>query len=180
MAPRWTLLAPLLASACAAPAAPSRAGLSPAPPAREAFDAGQADAVFGRAVRALERRGYELVTCDLERGALRTDRVEFDAPCGATSCLARQVVTVKLGWRSVRLAVVRQVYDGGHHAWIPAEDPASLEAVALEEAVLLRQLLGADLEGARPAAPGEPPGPCRRAAPCGPGQCSVMLQPVGR
>jgi hypothetical protein len=178
MTPRPVVAALLLASACSG----SRAGLrpGPAPPVRQAIDAGQADAVFGRAVRALERRGYDFLTCDLDRGAMRTARIEKDVPCGATSCLARQVVTVKLGWRAVRVAVVREVFDGGYRAWIPAADPTSLEDVLREEANLLRDLLAADLEGARPPGPGEPGGPCQRAGPCGPGQCSVMLQPPGR
>ena len=180
MDPRPAAAALLLASACAAPDAAFRPDRAPVPVVRQAIDAGQADAIFGRAVQLLEQHGYEFVTCDLARGALRTERVEKDAPCIATSCLARQVVTVKLGWRSVRLAVVREVFDGSYRSWMPADDPASLEGVAREEERLLRELLAADLEGARSAGPGEPSGPCQQAARCGPGQCSVMLNLVGK
>jgi hypothetical protein len=168
----------VLASACSGTRGGLRSGQGPL--ARQAIDPGQADAVFTRAVRALERRGYDFLTCDLDRGAMRTARIEKDVPCGETSCLARQVVTVKLGWRSVRLAVVREVFDGGYRAWIPAADPTSVEDVSREEEVLLRELLAADLEGARPPGPGAPGGPCQQAGPCGPGQCSVMLLPTGR
>jgi len=177
---RWAVLAPLLACACAAPSRLTRTGPAPVPLVRQAIDPGQADAVFGRAVRVLERRGYAFLLCDPERGAMDTERLEKDAPCGATSCLARQIVTVKLGWRSVRLAVVRQVFDGGFRAWIPAEDQVSRSAVAQEEEALLRDLLEADLEGARPAAAAEPGGPCQRAARCQAGQCSVALQALVR
>jgi hypothetical protein len=172
------LLLALAWTACAAGPAAGPVGPQ-ARPARQALDPGEADAVFGRAARTLERLGYDLVTCDLERGALRTERLEKDAPCRATSCLARQVVIVKLGWRSVRLSVSREVFDGGVRSFIPAEDGTSREAVAAEEDRLLREILAADLEGAR-AAPGREGGPCRQALPCRAGQCSVMLDPAAR
>jgi hypothetical protein len=175
MFPRPALAALLLAAACATPETALRDGQSPVPLVRQAIDAGLADAVFARAVAVLTRRGYDFVTCDLSRGAVRTERGEQDVPCMAVSCLSRQVVTVKLGWRSVRLAVVREVYDGALRAWVPARDPAAMSAVEREEAQILGDLLAADLEGARPAEAGEPAGPCAQAARCGPDQCSGML-----
>lgn len=180
MIPRWLLPALLAATACAPPSRLQAAGAVQRPVVRAGVDPGQADAVFERAARVLRRRGYELVTCDLERGLLRTERAELDAPCFGTTCLARQFVTVKLGWRSVRLAVVREVFDAGPRGWTPATDRASVAAVDREEAALLQALLAADLEGARASDVGEDGGPCRQAASCGPGQCSTMVQRIDR
>jgi hypothetical protein len=177
---RRLLPALLVATSCAPPSTLPPAGAAGLPVVRSALDAGQADAVFERAARVLRRRGYELVTCDLDRGVLRTERTELDAPCRVTTCLARQFVTVKLGWRSVRLAVVREVWDSAYRSWIPAEDPAALEAVGREEGALLRDLLAADLEGARASAVGVAGGVCRLAEPCGQGQCSTMVHLIAR
>jgi hypothetical protein len=180
MTRRWLPVWLLLAASCAASASFPRAGPSPVPLVREAIPAGEAETVFDRALRALDRRGYELVTCDVGRGALRTERVEFNADCNASSCLTRQLVTVKLGWRSVRVAVVREVFDGGTRSWVRATDPASLAEVSRQEDALLRELMAADLEGARLPGPDEAGVSCRRASSCGPGQCSVMLDQVGK
>jgi hypothetical protein len=115
------------------------------PEARSAVLPGQADAVFARAVSALRARQYQFTECDDARSQLRTERTELDAGCFSSTCLARQVVTVKVGWRRVSLAVQREVWDAAGRSWIPATDAGSRADVEREERELVEELLHADL-----------------------------------
>jgi len=109
---------PVALLACATSRIPPLAPEPPAaPPARAEFLPPDGEAVFQQAVRAMVRDGYPLKLCDAGRLRIRTSRVELDAPCGATTCLARQTVEVKLGYRVARVSVAREVYDGAERRW---------------------------------------------------------------
>src|SRR4051812_12629077 len=122
MTPPAQLARALVALLAAAPAS-ARAGASayrwPAPPptpktvevARAGFEPPAFEAVFSRAVEALARNGYELQACDAGRGSLATRPREFDAPCGASTCLARESVALLLGYRAARVTVLREIFD---------------------------------------------------------------------
>jgi hypothetical protein len=106
---------PLVLLACAAPRTARGPGAST--PARARFFPPEAPAVFEQAVRAAVLEGYRLNTCDADLRKIETSRVELDAPCGETTCLARQTVEVKLGYRVARVTVAREVYDGAERRW---------------------------------------------------------------
>jgi len=104
----------------------------------QGFVPGNADVVFARAIHALEARHFELETCDADRGAIRTAVVEHDAACGTSTCLARETVTVKVGWRAVRVEVARVVFDGATRGWTEGGDDAVVRA-ALRDAQALAE-----------------------------------------
>jgi hypothetical protein len=119
-------LVPILLALPASPRA-EEFRASPPPPetpdaevARARFEPPAFDLVLRRAVRALQQDGYELDACDADRGSLVTRPREFDAPCGSSTCLARQSVSVLLGYRAARVTVVREVFDPTVKGWIPA------------------------------------------------------------
>jgi hypothetical protein len=151
--------------------------VDPVPLAREQVRPGLSDVVWFRAIHLLTGRGYGLDACDEGRTALRTSRTELDAPCGATTCLARQYVTVKVGWRAVRLSVRREVWDPTYRDWVPLLDPRSVaDAVRVERALLAELMAQADLWTAAPIRAAED-SPCPRPAPCQPGQCDLIGLP---
>jgi hypothetical protein len=125
-------IAPLVLIACAGPARLSAPGV-----ARAGFESWRGDAVFARAVGSVSAAGYRIRTCDAQLGLLETGTVEFDAPCGGTTCLARQSVKVKLGFRAARVTVERAVYDGASRRWVP-DEAATDEAHELVQDIIAR------------------------------------------
>jgi hypothetical protein len=148
---------------------------APTPPAvRAPFAPRGGDAIFANAVHLLSGDGYALKTCDPDLGALATERVELDVQCGTGSCLARQRVVVKLGYRMARVVVAREVWDFSLKEWVPVSDPALREALAVEGTELIGRILAVP-----PQRAGDPEGaadPCA-AGPCGRGGC-IGLAPV--
>jgi len=142
----WLLALAISTGACA-----PRALVTARPPAsseaRGEIAPGQADVVFERAVEVLEAHGYLFTERDDQRSLLRTERAEQDAPCYGTTCLVRQTVAVKVGWRSLSMVVRRQVFDSGLRSWVDAQDPASQRDVEREERALLREMVTVDLDG---------------------------------
>ncbi len=139
MTPRSSRAAALAAlalalAACAGPRAgaarlsATRRAAGSAPAVRARFLPAEGEAVFERAVRAAAVEGYRISRCDPDSRRLETARVELDAPCGATTCLARQRLQVALGYRQARVIVAREVYDGAAKAWRPSEVVPSAEA----------------------------------------------------
>ena len=145
----------------------------PVPLAREPFRPGLSDSVWAKAVGVLDRHGYGFDACDEGASALRTRAVELDAPCGGTTCLARQFVTVKVGWRAVRLTVRREVWDPTWRGWRRATDMGSVMDVARLEQELMDELMARSDEWAYP--PLSTSAACPAPAPCAPGQCDLVL-----
>jgi hypothetical protein len=106
----------------------TRRAAGSAPVVRARFQPAEGDAVFERAVRAAALEGYRISRCDPDSRRLETARIELDAPCGATTCLARQRIQVALGYRQARVIVAREVYDGAAKAWRASEVVPSAEA----------------------------------------------------
>lgn len=107
--------APIALIACAGPrGAPPQV---PRPAARAPFEPAAGDAVFEQALHAAALAGYRIRTCDADRWRFDTEPIEFDAPCGPTTCLARQSVEVKLGYRVARVTVERELLDGSYRTW---------------------------------------------------------------
>lgn len=147
-------LFPVALLACGGPRA-SRVPANATSPvaARARFAPNHGDAVFQRAVRVAALEGYRLSSCDADRRQIQTARYERDAPCGPTTCLARETLEVKLGYRMARVTVAREVYDGAVRTWRSDDGAGSAETA--------RALLGRIVSGtgAIPAA-----NPCDAAA----------------
>jgi hypothetical protein len=155
------------------------AGCSHATPlfraARAPFQPPRGDAIFAHAVEVLSEGGYALAACDADLGALATGAVELDVPCWGGSCLARQRILVKLGYRRARVIVVRERWDWSLKEWAPLADPALEQDVVVEEKALLSQIM--QVPPPRMDAP-RPDDPCQ-AGPCARGGClgRVSLDP---
>jgi hypothetical protein len=142
--PRLALLAAFASlTACAHdPRVARRApAADPAQPARAEFDPDHFQAVFVSAVDALRRAGYTLPRCDAGFGAVVTGTIELDATCASVSCLARQSTEIKLGHHAARVTLTRELWDPATRSWVPASDPASLDALRNEQAALLARIL---------------------------------------
>jgi hypothetical protein len=115
--------------------------------ARAPFAPERFHAVFERAARAVRARGWEILACEPDLGAITTARVEADAPCGGSTCLVRETMAVKLGLRRARVVVTREVWDQTVRAWRPPDDPTSLANIELEELNLLQEAVTLPDEG---------------------------------
>ena len=142
------------------------AACSHAPPlaraARAPFEPPRGDAIFAHAVQVLSEGGYGFAACDAELGAVATKPVELDVACRGGSCLARQRILVKLGYRRARVIVAREVWDWSLKEWAPLEDPALEQALVVDENALLSQIMHVPpprMDAPRPEDPCSP-GPC--------------------
>jgi hypothetical protein len=118
----------------------ARAARAPFPPERF-------DTVFERAARAVRARGWEILTCEPVSGAITTTRIEADAPCGVSTCLVRETMNVKLGYRRARVAVTREFWDQTVRAWRSPDDPTSIENIEREELTLLQEAIASPAQG---------------------------------
>jgi hypothetical protein len=132
---------------------------------------GTSEVVFGRLVQRLQERGYRVAACDEAVGALTTTTTEVDADCRTTTCLARDQVMVKTGWRNVSVTIHRQVFDGGLRAWVDTAEQGARTGVLKDARALVASLQLLELT----APPKGLPAPRRAACPglsaCAPGQC---------
>jgi hypothetical protein len=113
-------------------------------PARDQFLPADGDAIFATAVRLADLDGYPVKTCDAARGHLETRPLELEAGCGATACLARQALEVKLGYHAARVTVTREVYDGAARAWRLDAEASAEAARALLARLMAAPRLAAD------------------------------------
>jgi hypothetical protein len=134
-----------LAAAFAAGCAP-RVGLvrrepvrKPPRGARADFPPGRLDDVFAKGVKLVRERGLEIDRC--ERGRLTTAAVELDAPCGGTTCLAREITRVNLGHRRARVTVTREVWDPSLRAWVEQDDPSTVSELSRTERELVAEMV---------------------------------------
>jgi hypothetical protein len=120
----------------------SRSHLGPdAPrPARVEFSPGLANAVFNRAVRSLRSHGFAPETC--ENTHVVTRAVELDAPCGRSTCLARQAVRVDVGHYVAKLRLIREVWDPAAKRWVEPTDDAAVRSIERDTEELMQELLG--------------------------------------
>jgi hypothetical protein len=154
-------------SAHVAPRPGALGGLEPIRGARAGFDPAAFDEVFRKALHAIRAQGFTVVACDAELGVIGTSRVEVDAPCGGTTCLARETAAVKLGFRRARVTVTREVWDSTLRGWRVPDDDVSVAAIARTE----RELLA--------AASGDHPGPTPDVScVCAEGDCIATSDPA--
>jgi hypothetical protein len=122
----------------------------PLPGARAEFEPDAFEGVFREAVRTLRERGFRILACDPDRGAIVTASAEVDAPCHGTTCLARETASVKLGYRRARVVVSREIWDATLRRWREADDRASAAALLREERELVAAAVRVRRVGAWP------------------------------
>jgi hypothetical protein len=131
--------------------------------ARAEFEPRKLEEVFAAAVDLVRDRGLEIAECQQWRGTLTTVPVERDAPCGASTCLARETTHVKLGYRRARVVVVREVWDSATRGWREQVDPATEAELARAERELVSGMVLRGAAAAEDAAD--------RSSPCAPPRC---------
>ncbi len=127
-----------------------------------------ADAV-GQATGALAGKGYQMALADPVRGVVITRPLELQAPCGASTCLARQTIYLRVASGKATLSVDREHWDSSARRWAQPDDPPSIEALERDEAALLQELFGAVEVELRRSVAGEPCGrenECQRGLAC--------------
>ncbi len=130
---------------------------------RAPFEPERFDVVFQAAVRAVRARGGDLVTCDPVYGAIATATIELDAPCGASTCLARQLTSVKLGYRRARVTVTREIWDSTLREWREPDDTTSVDHINRAERELVEDSIREHVASAE----------TRLAEACGSNPCDV-------
>ncbi len=137
----------LALAACAGPAVQR--------PAHGSFDDKTKREVWQRAIDACAQRGFEIGFADPSLGVLVTRDHETQAPCGETTCLAREALHLRLEAGHAVASLSRTVWDPVLKAWIPPADPASLRAAEREELAIVRDVADAGYE-VRASRKGEP------------------------
>jgi hypothetical protein len=162
------LAAALVSAACASTRGWGSPRPEPARPnagARVEFVPERFDEIFAAAVDLVRDRGLAIALCQARRGALATVPVEFDAPCGGSTCLARETTRVKLGYRRARVVVTREVWDPSIRGWREQGDRRTDAELSRVERELASTMV---LRGA--TSPGDAPNPCA-ARQCRDGTC---------
>jgi hypothetical protein len=113
----------------------------PVSPVSSPITQGSANDVVRAAVEVLRAEGLTLASCDSSR--VVSSRFERDVPCDGVSCLARESITVRVGYRQARVEVVRELWNPAMRSWDP-----ELGSVAVADGVrrgqaLLDRILGA-------------------------------------
>jgi hypothetical protein len=165
----WIVLVAALAGAgCASPRRSLGSAAAERPHARAGaraeFEPPRFHDIFALAVDLVRRRGLEIAQCEAPRGSLATVPVELDAPCGGTTCLARENLRVKLGYRRARVTLTREVWDPTIRGWREQDDPSTVEELAREE----REIVARMMEAPGTARAGRRP----RIDPCAPPPCA--------
>jgi hypothetical protein len=162
------LAAALVSAGCASARGWGSPRPEPARPnagARVEFVPERFDEIFAAAVDLVRDRGLAVALCQARRGALATVPVELDAPCGGSTCLARETTRVKLGYRRARVVVTREVWDPSIRGWREQGDPRTDAELSRVEHELASTMVR---RGA--TAPGDRPSPCAERR-CGGGAC---------
>jgi hypothetical protein len=111
------------------------------PPASASFEGGSAPSILRAAVAVLRADGLTFSACEPTRVATRT--AELDRPCSSGTCLARESVVVRVGYRVARVVVDREYWNPTTRSWAPERSEISTSDALLHEERLLARILGA-------------------------------------
>jgi hypothetical protein len=141
MRPALAALSPLLvlAVACAS-TGPARPPVGR--PAQAELPAAAREAAWTRALEVIQARGDQVRLADPDRGILVTSPREVQATCGERTCLARDILRLRLDGGRAQLVLDRRLFDDTVRAYLPPQDEAAVAAVEAEEFALLRAIIG--------------------------------------
>ncbi len=109
-------------------------------PAHGDFDPGERAAVWERTAQAVRERGYELALADPARGILVTRELERQAPCGGTTCLARDILHLRIEDGRAVANLQRRVWDAALRTWAEPSDRRAIKGIEAEEREFLSSL----------------------------------------
>lgn len=115
-------------------------------PAHAELPAAARDTAWARALEVLHDRGDEVQLADPGRGILVTSPREVQATCGERTCLARDILRLRLDGGRAQLVLDRRLFDDTVRAYLPPQDQAAVLAVEAEEFALLRAIIGSQPE----------------------------------
>lgn len=141
--------------ALAAVAAAACAGPSVQLPAHGAFEKTTRAQAWERAVSAAEKRGFELAFQDPGLGVLVTNERELQAPCGETTCLARETLYVREQDGRAVAYLSRTLWDATLRSWSAPTAAADRAAVEREQLAIMKDVADRDVE-LRASRKGEP------------------------
>ncbi len=111
-------------------------------PAQAELPAPEREAAWARALEVFRDRGDEVRLADPGRGILVTAPREVQATCGERTCLARDILRLRLDGGRAQLVLDRRLFDDTLRAFVPPQDEAAVAAVEAEEFALLRAIIG--------------------------------------
>lgn len=120
------------------------------PAATVEVDPADRGALLLLAAAVLEERGLRVAS--RERDRIVSVPRELDVPCGASTCLARELVVVRVADGRARVEILRGLWEPAARHWVMALAPAAAEDAAAQEAGILSAIV-ASTGPARPAAP---------------------------
>jgi hypothetical protein len=115
-------------------------------PAQAELPASDRAAAWPRALQVIGERGDQVRLADPARGILVTAPRELQATCGQRTCLARDILRLRLDGGHAQLVLDRRLFDDTLRAYLPPQDPAAVAAVEAEQLAVLRAILGAPAE----------------------------------
>jgi hypothetical protein len=160
-------LAAVLASACAGPAVQR--------PAHGTYDQGTKREAWGRALEAVERRGFKVQFQDVSLGVLVTSERELQAPCGDTTCLAKETLYVRQQDGRAVAYLSRSMWDATLRTWSAPSAGGDIAAVEKEQMSIMRDVADGDLQ-LRASRRGEPcstDDECERGLACSARRCAA-------
>lgn len=115
-------------------------------PAQAACSTSAREATWARALEVIGGRGDEVRLADPARGILVTAPREVQATCGERTCLARDILRLRIDGGRAQLVLDRRLFDDTLRAYVPPQDQAAVNAVEAEEFAVLRAIIGAQPE----------------------------------
>lgn len=138
------------ASACMAPQAVRRsATYTIAPSDREP--------AFGRALTAMQSRGWFIAVSDRAAGLLTTQVMNAGAKvCGILTCQTRRILQISIAADGAVIVNLHEElsvtgFDGVPSGWAPNTAPAAVAMVEQEQAAILSEIAGVTIRPAPPA-----------------------------
>lgn len=110
-------------------------------PAHGKFNPATGAATAKRALQEVTKRGFDVAFNDTARGLILTKTRENQAPCGESSCLARDTLVLRLEGGNAVAVLSRRLFDPALRVWDVPRDPAALDAVEADQKGLLAAFL---------------------------------------
>jgi hypothetical protein len=129
--------------------------------------------MWARALEAVEQRGFAVRFQDASLGVLVTSEREVQAPCGETTCLAKETLYLRQEDGRAVAYLSRAMWDSAVRTWSAPATPRDVAAVEKEQLAIMKDIADAGLE-LRASRTGEPcstDDECERGLACGARRC---------
>ncbi len=144
-------------------------------PAHGAVDRATRRESWTRALEAVEQRGFTVRFQDPSLGVLVTSERELQAPCGETTCLAKETLYVRQQDGRAVAYLSRTMWDSALRTWSGPSTSDDIAAVEKEQLAIMKDVADGDLE-LRASRAGEPcstDDECERGLACASRRCGA-------